>query len=156
VRGELRQEASLTMQPRFSLCTILEIVFVATVVLMLVYQSFQPAAAPMSPSPLVGRYQLENAGTNEPFLVDTVTGEAYSADTSLRPWFWKKVAEPVGQILVVRPRQPGRTRYLKIVLARHQLLSLGAKPSLWGQGQLNSRQKTSANSSRRWKTASVR
>jgi hypothetical protein len=70
VRGELRQEATLTIQPRFSLRTILEIVFVVAVVLMLVYQTVKPAAAPVPPSPLVGRYQLENAGTNEPFLVE--------------------------------------------------------------------------------------
>jgi hypothetical protein len=84
----------MPMEPRFSLRTILEIVFVAAVVLMLVYQSVKSAPTP-PPAPPVGRYQLENMGTNEPFLVDTLTGETYTADTSHRPWRLTKVAEPV-------------------------------------------------------------
>ena len=67
---ELREKANVAVEPRFSLLTILEVAFDAAVVLMLVYQTVQPAAAPVPSSPLVGRYQLENAGTNEPFLVE--------------------------------------------------------------------------------------
>jgi hypothetical protein len=83
------------MESRFGLRTLFEIVFVVAVVLAFIYQTNKTPAPTPAPAPPVGRYQLENAGTNEPFLVDTLTGETYTADTSLRPWRWKKVAEPI-------------------------------------------------------------
>lgn len=51
------------MEPRFSLRTLLEVVFVVAVVLTFNYQTN------WTPAPPVGRYQLENAGTSRSWLI---------------------------------------------------------------------------------------